>query len=305
MQKLIVDLQRKKAKAIKLLEPFQLKVLKNPLAIKILEELSKKSSYAIELSKKLGEHEQKIYYHLKALKKAGFINVIRSEPKRGALCQYYDLTAPAFGFELASEEIYFKEQKNSKLRQFLYEFFKDGFFNGEIVVGSPEPHGPYLTSARDSHYAVQLAFFLGNLCSLPENKFIIKLDTEVKAEKTYNKNMILIGGPVANIISQEINNNLKVKFAWEKTWQLISEKKKFIEENHALIAKIRNPWDKNKVIILLAGLKAEGTRGAILALTNHHEKILKNFSLNSDFYAVLECQDKDGDGKIDDVKLLD
>ena len=48
-------------------------------------------------------------------------------------------------------------------------------FDGLIIVGSPNPHGIFKTSARDGHYAIQLAFFLGNVCNLPSG-FVVKLD---------------------------------------------------------------------------------------------------------------------------------
>ena len=35
-----------------------------------------------------------------------------------------------------------------------------------------------------------------------------------------------------------------------------------------LIAKIDNPWDKTKRIVILAGNKAVGTKACVLALTN-------------------------------------
>src|SRR3989304_5143901 len=66
------------------------------------------------------------------------------------------------------------------LRPFLEEFSRGGVFQGSIVVGSPYPHGPFLTMARDSPYAVQLGFFLGRMFAPPRG-FVEKLDTEVKA----------------------------------------------------------------------------------------------------------------------------
>ena len=49
----------------------------------------------------------------------------------------------------------------SHLQKFFKEFIDNGIFDGKIVVGSPQPHGPFKTSARDGHYAAHLALFLG------------------------------------------------------------------------------------------------------------------------------------------------
>ena len=191
-----------------------------------------------------------------------------------------------------------------RLRDFLYEFIKDGVFNGSIVVGSPAQHGPFLTTARDGHYAAQLGMFLGKFCS-SGNRFVIKLDTELKAEESQNRNLIIIGGPVANMVCADLNEKLKIKFNWDKTWKIVSEKGEYFEETDGLVAKITNPWDNTKKIILLSGIKFEGTKSCILGLTQKYEKLLKGFSKNRDFYKVIRGLDRDGDGKVDDIKILE
>ena len=44
-------------------------------------------------------HEQKIYYHIRKLAKAGAIIVVREEKKKGATAKYYKTVSPAFGIE--------------------------------------------------------------------------------------------------------------------------------------------------------------------------------------------------------------
>lgn len=307
MRKLLIDMRRKSSKVIKLLAPAELKAALCPLANRILCELAKSPSYPNELAKRLKVHEQKVYYHIRALRLAGLIEEIKQETKRGALCQYFIPTAQAFGFELSlRNEAQPFESEDDVLKAFLHEFIKDGFFSGSIVVGAPEPHGPYLTYARDSHYATQLALFMGNYC-IPPKRFIVKLDTEVKAEDALKRNMILIGGPVANIISQELNEKLKVRFVWKNNWQLYSEqtKKKYASEDLGLVAKVRNPWDGTKTILLLAGLKFEGTKACILALTQRHNELLRKYKEKEEFYAIIRALDKDGDGKVDEIEVVE
>ena len=123
--------------------------------------------YPLEIARQLGMHEQKIYYHIRKLAKAGAITVVREEKKKGATAKYYKTVSPAFGIEFPYG---YKPIQNlctlsidSHLQDFFKEFIKDGVFDGKIVVGSPQPHGPFKTSARDGHYSAHLALFLGSI----------------------------------------------------------------------------------------------------------------------------------------------
>jgi DNA-binding transcriptional ArsR family regulator len=296
------------SKTFKSVDPTNLGL--NRLSLKILEELNEVPSYPNELAKKLKVHEQKVYYHINKLLEKGLIEVDREEEKQGAVCRYFKPTAQVFGIELHGKETLSKKAKEENLRRFLEEFISPGIFDGSIVVGSPLQHGPHLTSSRDGHYAIHLGLFLGNYCTI-KNRFTVKLDTETKSEKSLKRNMLLVGGPITNIITNDINEKLKVRFIWDNPWSkktcIYSEitKKKYSDEPIGLIAKIKNPSDKTKSIIILAGLQFNGTKACVMALTDHHEKILKDYKPNKDFYRVIKGLDRDGDGKIDDIKVLE
>ena len=191
-----------------------------------------------------------------------------------------------------------------KLKDFFSDFIKAGNFDGSVVVGSPLPHGPHLTEAQDGHYAIHLAMFLGNFCSLKRNQFAVKLDTEIKAEKKQNRNMILIGGPVTNIICTELNKKMKANFEWDKSWH-VNANRRYFNETTGIIAKIKNPWDEGKAIIVLAGVRFIGTKACIIALTQHYEKVLEKFDKHKDFYCVVNGLDRDGDGQLDDIEILE
>ena len=77
----------------------KLKMILGSLSWKILTILSKKEMYPLEIAKQLGMHEQKIYYHIRKLAKAGAIAVVREEKKKGATAKYYKTVSPAFGIE--------------------------------------------------------------------------------------------------------------------------------------------------------------------------------------------------------------
>ncbi|MCK4634583.1 MAG: S-layer protein [Candidatus Aenigmarchaeota archaeon] len=296
------------SKDIKIFEsPDSISSAASGMAWRILQVLNENPMYPNELAKKLKIHEQKIYYHINKMLKNGLIEVIREESRHGATCKFFAPSSRAFGFELPGGETEVKMGKieiNTQLKDFFYEFIKDGIFDGSVIVGSPTQHGPFLTTARDGHYATQLGVFIGNLCS-SGRRFITKLDTEFKAEESHKRNLIIIGGPVTNMVCGDMNDRLKIKFNWEKSWSIVSERGKYNGETDGIIAKIKNPWDENKKIILLSGIKFEGTKACILGLTQQYEKVLKGFNRNRDFYRIIRGLDKDGDGKVDDIEILE
>ena len=86
-KKLLLSEERKQlmAKDIAVFEdPEKLKSVLNKLSWKILQFLSEKEMYPMEVARKLNIHEQKVYYHFRKLTKAGAIKVVREEEKKGA-----------------------------------------------------------------------------------------------------------------------------------------------------------------------------------------------------------------------------
>jgi DNA-binding CsgD family transcriptional regulator len=296
-------------------DPTRLKSILNKLSWKILQLLSEKEMYPMEVARELGIHEQKVYYHIRKLAKAGVIKVVKEEEKKGAIAKYFKAIYPAMGVELPFG--YHKISRfpsintDEKIKQFLNPIVNNGFFDGKIVVGSPDPHGPFKAKARDGHYAAHLTLFLGQLVELPED-FPIKLDVDVKAEKMEDNNLILVGGPGTNLITKEVNEFLPIRFNTIPSEHgfllggLVSEKthKVYTADNVGLIARIPNPWNSEKKIILLAGNKAIGTKACVLALTNFWKKTLKGFR-EENFAVVIQGFDLDGDGKVDSIEILE
>jgi DNA-binding transcriptional ArsR family regulator len=298
-------------------DPQKLKMILNRLSWKILVMLSEKEMYPMEIAKKLSTHEQKVYYHIRKLAKAGAITVVREEEKKGAIAKYYRAVSPAFGIELPQEYRTIKRISlpgmDEQIQKFFKEFIKEnGTFEGKIVVGSPTPHGPFKTSARDGHYASYLTFFLGQFSMIPE-EFAIKLDVDVKAEKEEKNNLILVGGPGTNLLTQELNDYLPIRFNMQPSTQgflfggLVSKKTSnvYTADTVGLIAKIANPWDKTKQVIVLAGNKAVGTKACVLGLTNFWKKTLKSYKGEDTFATVIQGFDLDGDGKVDSIEVLE
>jgi hypothetical protein len=69
------------------------------------------------------------------------------------------------------------------------------------------------------------------------------------------------------------------------------------------VAKIPNPWDPTKCVIVLAGNKAVGTKACVLAVTNFWKKTLKRYRNGEAFATVIQGYDLDGDGKVDSIEV--
>jgi DNA-binding transcriptional ArsR family regulator len=312
------DGDAQKVKEISIMDDaHNLKMILGNLSWKILTMLSKEEMYPLEIARQLGVHEQKVYYHIRKLAKAGAITVEREEKKKGATAKYYKTVSPAFGIEFPMG--YKTIQKisllniDAKIQRFFNEFVDErGVLEAKIVVGSPTPHGPFKTSARDGHYAAHLTLFIGQFAKMPKD-FAIKLDVDVKAEKEEKNNLILVGGPGTNLLAQDINEYLPIRFNMQSSDQgfllggLSSEKtaRVYTADAAGLIAKIMNPWDKTKRIVVLAGNKAVGTKACVLALTSFWKKTLQGYRGERSFATVIQGFDLDGDGKVDSIEVME
>jgi len=193
------------------------------------------------------------------------------------------------------------ESRNKPLEGFLDPFIAKGRLNSKIVVGSPDPHGPFKARARDGHYAIDLALFLGGLSSLSKS-FSTMLDVDTDLQK--EKNLILVGGPVTNLTMAKINDYLPAKFSEKKPWG-IAGRKNYTDDNIGLIAKIQNPHFPSRFLLVVAGIRYGGTRAAVLGLTRFSTLVLSRYTGQKNFYAILQGFDLDGDGCIDSVELLE
>jgi DNA-binding transcriptional ArsR family regulator len=312
------DGNTQKVKEISVMQdPQKLRMILGKLSWKILTILSEEEGYPLEIARQLGVHEQKVYYHIRKLAKAGAIIVEREEKKKGATAKYHRPVSSAFGIELPKGYKTIQSLSLLSMNEKIQKFFKEivngkGILEGKIVVGSPTPHGPFKTSARDGHYAAHLTLFLGQFAKMPTD-FAIKLDVDVKAEKEEKSNLILVGGPGTNLLTQEINEYLPIRFNMQSSDEgfllggLSSKKTSsvYTADSAGLIAKIVNPWDKTKSIVVLAGNKAVGTKACVLALTNFWKKTLQEYRGEDAFATVIQGFDLDGDGKVDSIEVLE
>ncbi len=275
---------------------------------RILSLLSGGPKYPAEMARSLNTHHQTVYYHIGRLEKAGLITKVRSEHIRGGEANLYALASDGYAveFPVKGEPLpTLRSSGRSKaLGRFFKEFFKEGEFVGWVVVGSPLQHGEAGTQARDGHYAVQLGFALGQFVTLP-TRFPVKLDVDLRAEKLLASNLVVVGGPRTNVVAEELNPHLKVRFIQGGFWSSMvdDEGKTYGSELDCIVEKIRNPWDQTKTCVILAGLSGAGTKAAIIGVCNFADALFGNYS-SGDFAALLRGVDRDGDGKVDSVDIL-
>ncbi len=295
-------------------EPTSIKPLVSELAWKILNAIKDEALYPLQIAKKLNVHEQKVYYHINNLVKSGLIRVVKEEEIKGANAKFYSPVSPVFAVNLGYGKSIMgtKSVINSRVIDFFKEYNTEKF-NGIIIVGSPEAHGPLKSWANDGHYSNYISLFLGNFITFSDKDFV-ELDVDVKAKDKFDENFILIGGPGVNVVTFEFNTHLPVKFDTRFAGEapsasfgkgFISNKTKKVYTNPTIgvIEKIENPKDKSKSVIILAGVSKKGTLSAILALTREPDKVLKDYTPGKPFSRVVEGFDLSGDGMIDSFEV--
>jgi S-layer family protein len=288
----------------------RMRVLSNPVAWRIMELLSKGPMYPAQVAKELKIYEQSAYYYIRKLIKIGAVDEVGRNFVRGGTARLYQAASPSFGIEMEWGETRMGSLitgGHTAASNFFENFVSEREFRGLLVVGAPDPHGPYKSSARDGHYAVHLAFFLGHITSAIPSEFIVKLDVDAKAEKMLiGNNLISIGGPGTNIVTAEFNRYMPIRFDEKNFWSGLVDGsgKRYSLDNHGLIAKIRNPYDNNSSIVVVAGVRSAGTKSAVIALTNYSEEVLKKYNREEEWALVVQGFDMNSDGKIDHVDVV-
>jgi hypothetical protein len=282
------------------------KQIDHKVRINILNLLNKKPMYPIEIAKKLKLHEQKVYYHINQLIKADVLEITEKKEIRGTIAKKFAPKSMNFVLSLKFNgkniNALNKESKQNKLDQFLEPFIINEILNTKIIVGSPDPHGPFKARARDGHYAIELALFLGRLCSISKG-YSTMLDVDLDI-KQLNQNLVIVGGPVTNLAMAKINDLLPAKFSDKKPWG-IAAKNNYSDDNIGIIVKIPNPYFKDKSILIIAGITYNGTRAAVLGLSKYSKEILSRYTGQKEYYCIVEGIDLDGDGKIDSIEVVE
>jgi DNA-binding transcriptional ArsR family regulator len=285
--------------------PSALKIIDHPTRLKILNLLSKRPMYPAELAKELKMHEQKVYYHIKQMTNSGLLDVVEREEIRGTVAKKLSPKVLSFAFSLSKDwnNIHnLLEDSKKEVTMFFTPFVKEGKLDASIVVGSPDPHGPHKARARDGHYAIDLALFLGGIC-MADSEFSTRLDVDVDLRQS--KNLILVGGPVTNLLVSKVNDFLPAKFSDKKPWGIVSKLKTYTDESTGMICRIPNPYNPKYHILVIAGIRFLGTKAAVMAITRSTKQVIYRYTGQKEFYSVVQGFDLDGDGKIDSIEVLE
>jgi len=86
----------RQAPSLTLSDVRQVKVLANPLRIRILEELCTAERTTKQVAQRLGEKPTKLYHHVDALERVGLIRLARTRQNRGTVEKYYMAVARQF-----------------------------------------------------------------------------------------------------------------------------------------------------------------------------------------------------------------
>jgi len=151
-------------------------------------------------------------------------------------------------------------------------------------------YGTYNPDKRGSEYDRETAYLVKN--NLLETfrlygrspSIIIKADKNL-TEEDLKHNLILIGGPIANGIVKQLNDELPVKFIFNGSWglrrgssnvnnfaafyvtpnygEIIPPDSTIPPDVHGVVETIRNPWNGNAYITIIAGVDRYGTRRMI------------------------------------------
>ncbi|MEM4598556.1 MAG: hypothetical protein QW400_02605 [Candidatus Diapherotrites archaeon] len=294
--------------------PEAIRPLLNEKCWRIFCEFASGEKYPAELAKKLGLGQQEVYYYINKLKNAGLLEITKKEEKQGGLAKYYVATKKCFAFvpfpeQKVNMEITGQEKSMPKaLEGFFHPFIRNGVLDAKIVIGAPDSHGVFKARARDAHIAAELSCFLGLFCNRIKQPFVY-LDTMVGPINEENANLIVVGGPITNKTSAEVNEHLSIKF-WQKNahWVIKSKNsdKEYTEDSIGIVEKIKHPFFEDRSILFLAGKRNVGTKASVLALMlKTAEMAMPNSFSEGRIAHVVEGLDLDSDGQVDDVEILE
>lgn len=289
--------------------PKDFSALNSKLALKIVKSLAESPASAIDISRRLKIHEQKIYYHIRRLEKSGIIYVISNEKRHGMIAKIYSVVSPAIAAKLYDKGTEVKEMINLELDQrllkFLSPFVSKNNLNATIVVGDTFSHGRFDKSSDEINYMIDTILFFGKFINGFSTSYC-KLDVKVKVDELKN-DLILIGNNKTNVVIEKINNKLKASFDEYGKESIISKisGETYTDPRIGLIIKTTNPFDERKKILLIGGIGRRGAQAASLALTKYSNILIESIKSFEDTVKVVKGFDSDGDDIIDTIKILE
>jgi DNA-binding transcriptional ArsR family regulator len=271
--------------------------------LEMLALLAQEPMYPAEIARKLKLPEQTVYYHMRSLVSAQLVEITSEEQKQGGTAKRYSFPADSLAVLFAQRKARSARiARQRKLPAFFEPFVKNGVFDAKMVVGSPDPHGPY--RSRGSEFcAAEAAMYLGAFCSFEYPLYY--LDTEL-AEQQRRQNVVALGGPKVNTFVNDINGHLPIRFDKSDFSIYSSLSKKKYSEDVGIVELVPNPFNPKARVLVIAGSSHHGTRIGILGMLRHHRQFERGNAFNAGVMAkVLAGFDEDSDGIVDTVEILE
>ncbi len=278
-------------------------ILSNDLAVQIVGKLAQSKACAMDLSRDLNQHEQKIYYYLRKLEEAGVVKKVGTERRFGMIAKLYSAVSPIVAIKLYEDGIITSGDgsKNPHLNKLLSPFVENGKLNSKIIIGDTYPHGKY--NKPDLFSLFLIDFFLtlgGRINNLSTQSY--EIDVFIKKGELEENNIILIGNNMSNTIIESINDKIPVHFTDHETIKSKITNKEYNDPRIGIIIKCDSPFNKNKKMLLIGGTTCRSMRAANMALISRLKEISDP---DSNFNIIVEGLDTNGDGIIDDAKILE
>ncbi|MBI5223089.1 S-layer protein [Candidatus Micrarchaeota archaeon] len=268
--------------------------------VKILRFAAKKPVYAAEIAREMGVTIQRVYYHIRRLETAKLLVFVDYLEVNGAVAKRYKTSMNAASVVFGEEWKTHEPEQNRAVPNYLRPFIKNEFFDGLMVLGSPDPHGKYRARASDLGM-LELSMFLGRYATFDFPLY--RLDTQIK-ESELQKSLILAGGPKVNTIVAQINDKLPVRFGVENAEIKSELSGRTYSENVGLIELVKNPNNPDSWILVIGGVNQQGTRAAVMAIVKKSRELDLGNSYDPGVIAkVVEGFDEDGDGIVDEVEI--
>ncbi len=298
----IVDQKTKSVTPTKILSGYgALKALTHPIRGRILDELAESPKYPMQIAKKLKLHEQAVYYHIRKLKDEGLVE--KSESEVVGAPEFYTVSKTAFS-------IIPKYVRPLKSAINLHDYLKiPGIFEGfvenqkincKIVVGAAFPHGSLKRSMKSGFLAGEIGAVVGRYGAITDR--VCHTDMDIRDKKD---NFIVIGGFHVNTLQHELNKYQPVKFNDNGT-KIISTVSgdEYSEPETGFVCRFRNPFDRTKSVIALAGIESSGTRAAVLAFVKYFSRIESGNMYNKNIIAKI-VEGVEQNGQIVDVRFVE
>ncbi len=289
--------------------PKSFSALNSKIAFKIVKSLAESPASAIDVSRKLKIHEQKVYYHVRRLERAGIIYTISNEKRHGMIAKIFSVVSPVIVAKLYDKGVEVKEGikvgLDHKLLEFLSPFILDGNLNATIILGDTYSHGKFDKGSDEVNYMLDMLLFLGKF-SNSFNESYSRLDVKIK-DKELKNNLIIIGNNKTNSIIEKLNNKLNAYFDETGKESLTSKisGRNYSDPRIGVIIKTINPFDTSKKILLIGGIGRRGAQASALALTKYSNMLIESIKNFDDIVKVVRGFDSDGDDVIDSIKILE